>query len=698
MTIVEHYGNIYHNDKLDLDYYDYDHGNIDKNDIDKKKSRKKYNDHRQGSQVELENIQEESYREGFTENPLSSIEKKKSITGSLWKLQDNIVDQVENMGSPLAMFTFFTVVNVIIVYIVWKIGSHIMWFNTIPRTLLKSIYPPSYEYLSAVLKENSKPGNKCTSNIEEGGGMKTVPAVYNSDQINAVEERNECCAIDGAIPPGYPYPPGSKVELECFPLNTSAETSKKYTSLNKLYKIIKPPDYQECIYYDEWIASQEIEVDQADQRLSEARAKLKLSEGKQSGGEPTTNILSTIIRSLTNNSTTPTPVIEDEQLPTATVVQILKKAFGHEKSGKIIELAEKISKERNKESIKLLQDKLRAEQLNDENKANELLDLVNQFKNFSVGGGQRGGNTTVLEDEAKSIASKEMLEKEVKDLEKLALSGAEDVGEVVEDGSEAAAMDFVKGIEKTASLFGFLFRSLGKFITGCTYDSGGMILGLQTPTSFFTKITVGMKASISSVVYLALSSGSSNIIVSALIGILGVSIGCSILNALWFSPLTLIWLLYSFNLGRIGWVIILLGLIIPPLGAFLMIPMGVVFSLYILWLVIGELWIGGMFGNKGEKWKSSLKNCPDVRTSLRRLFIVLTFINAFKHLRYEVVIGMVLCFIGIEYYYHSSTGRKLAEKLAEEVSEKTDVGKLTGAASMKQSVPTTTETSSSSVS
>ena len=697
MTILEHYENIYHNEQTDLNYHDYDHGNINDNDIDKKKSDKNYNTRRYGSLVDLEDIQEDSYREGFTEKPASSIENKKSTTGSLWKLEGNIVNQLENMASPLAMFTFFTVVNIIIVYIVWKIGSHIMWFNSIPRTLLESIYPPSYEYLSAVLKENSKPDSVCRSNVEESGGMKTTPAVYTADQINAVEERNECCAVDGAVPPGYPYPPGSKVELECFPLNTSAETSKNYTSLNKLYKIIKPPDYQECIFYDEWIASQEIEVDQADQRLSEARAKLKLSEGQQGGGDEdeksgkvvNSNILSTIVKALSNNATTAAPEIEDEQLPLATVVEKLKTAFPHQKPEEIIKLAERISTDKNKEAINELQERLRVNQSNDENRANEVLDLFTQFKNFSVGGGgQHGGTNPALQSEAESIAEKEALEKEIKDLEGIAIDGVKEAGEMLEDGEEEAAVSFVKGLEKTASVFGYLFRSLGRFVTGCTYDSGGMILGLQTPTSFFTKISVGMKASISSVVFLALSSGSSNIIVSALIGLLGIAIGCSIVNALWFSPLTLIWMLYSFNLGRFGWLLLLLGLIIPPLGAFLMIPMGVVFSFYILTLVIGKLWIGGVFGNKGEKWKSSLKNCPDVRTSLRRLFIVLTFINAFQHLRYEVVIGMVLCFLGIEYYYHSATGRKLAAEVAKEVAKETHISGLTSAASSAKSVAT----------
>ena len=97
-----------------------------------------------------------------------------------------------------------------------------------------------------------------------------------------------------------------------------------------------------------------------------------------------------------------------------------------------------------------------------------------------------------------------------------------------------------------------------------------------------------------------------------------------------------------------------------------MIPMGFIFAIYLLFLVVGEIWIGGVFGNKGEKWKSSLKNCPDVRTSLRRLFIILTFINAYQHLRWEIVIGMVICFLGIEYYYHSATGRKLAAAVARE--------------------------------
>ena len=85
----------------------------------------------------------------------SAIEGTKT-TQSLWNIEDNIKTQLESMTPALTQFAIHAVVNIIVVWVVWKIGSHVMWFNSIPRNLLKSIYPPGYEFLIAVLKENDK--------------------------------------------------------------------------------------------------------------------------------------------------------------------------------------------------------------------------------------------------------------------------------------------------------------------------------------------------------------------------------------------------------------------------------------------------------------------------------------------------------------------------------------------------------------
>ena len=58
------------------------------------------------------------------------------------------------MRDDLILFAKWSVINVFVVWIIWRIGSHVIWYNSIPRVLLKAIYPPGYDYLKQILNEN----------------------------------------------------------------------------------------------------------------------------------------------------------------------------------------------------------------------------------------------------------------------------------------------------------------------------------------------------------------------------------------------------------------------------------------------------------------------------------------------------------------------------------------------------------------
>lgn len=692
MAILEHYDNIYHNENIGAEYgaeYGTEHG--EERVIDRKDKKRKA-------------IDAEPIKEGFT----SAIDKKANVADSVWNLEKSIQAQIFDMSGPLGKFCLFTVANLIIVWVVWKIGSHVMWFNSIPRALLESIYPPSQDYLDAILKENSKPGGACTGNIEESGGKKTISALYSPDQVNAVEERNKCCKIGGASAPGFPYPPGTKIPLDCWPLNTSENTAKNYNKLNELYKILKPPNYKECILYDEWYADNEVEADKQLTRIADAKAKLTQAKSGGAGNTPMGVTSSTdhasIASVLTNllRSQGPHPLGADYQSTMKMKMESLAKAWGGLNKGnedEVLKLAEEMTTFQNKSSQKQInaQNKLTNENDRKEYQAHvdKLDDVLKKIAAAAVP--VKSGGAGPVPAAAGSDPSSENLFTRIKKAvvgqtpavsvakELNPISSAEkarvdvavaaanttletnridadiaEVEKIVPDVEEVGAGVIETTIESLGKIIIDAWRSFWRFVLGCTYDNlaQSFFFGRQTPTSFFTKITVGMRSSISSVVYLCLSAGSSNIIISAILGIVGVAIGCGIVNVLWFSPLPLLWMIYSFNLGRGGSFLVLCSLLFS--GGLIGVLLGFPFVVYILQLVVGQLWVGGLFGNKGEKWKGRLRNCPSTLTSLRRLFIILTFVNAFINLRIEVVIGMVICFIGIEYYYHSSTGKKLA--------------------------------------
>ena len=111
-------------------------------------------------------------------------------------------------------------------------------------------------------------------------------------------------------------------------------------------------------------------------------------------------------------------------------------------------------------------------------------------------------------------------------------------------------------------------------------------------------------------------AGSDNVIASALIGTCGVSLGIAVANMCWFSSVPLMWALYEFNLGRIGMYLIVLAIIIVPLGMLLALPLGFIFMFYTILLVFIKLWVGA-FSNHGEKFKKQLRNCSNIRASLR---------------------------------------------------------------------------------
>jgi hypothetical protein len=194
--------------------------------------------------------------------------------------------------------------------------------------------------------------------------------------------------------------------------------------------------------------------------------------------------------------------------------------------------------------------------------------------------------------------------------------------------------------------------NLMKWCLGCSFDQTGegmgWLFGYQTMGGILTRFGLGIKTTISYVVYSCMVAGSDNVIASALIGTCGVSLGIAVANMCWFSSVPLMWALYEFNLGRIGMYLLIFAIMLGPAAMILTWPLGIIFTFYTVLLVIIKLWIGA-FSNHGEKFKKQLRNCSNIRASLRRLFLILTFFTAMTSLSSEVVSGMLLCFIWIEY-------------------------------------------------
>ena len=212
---------------------------------------------------------------------------------------------------------------------------------------------------------------------------------------------------------------------------------------------------------------------------------------------------------------------------------------------------------------------------------------------------------------------------------------------------------------------------------GCSFDQTGQgmgwLLGYQTLGSIMTRFGIAIKTSVSWIIYSCMVASGGNVIVAALIGVLGVLFGASLVNTLWFSSVPLMWALYEFNLGRVGMVILILAIFSGPAAMLLTWPLGLVFIFFAIYYIVFGLWIGS-FGSKGQAFKDKLQKCTSIRASLRRLFLILTFFSAMNTLKPEVVFGMLICFLWYEYKHQIpsvSTSLENAEKKVDEMLEKT---------------------------
>lgn len=233
--------------------------NLDKKNIDKKKIDKK------------------------TQNTVTIEGLANPPTKNQWSV-DKIKDTLEDMLPDLKKFGICTVVNIIIVYIIWKFGSHVIWFNSIPRTLLKAIYPPGYEYVKDILRENMKV--KDCHNVIETGGMRQITAVYFPDQNSLFEERKSCCKNLE-----QPYKPGSMMEMPCWPLSTDSDTVKRLDDMDDNY-LVNNKDYTDCIPYIQWMEQSKADAEQAKADAASAAASAasaaasaaQQKQGSQKGG------------------------------------------------------------------------------------------------------------------------------------------------------------------------------------------------------------------------------------------------------------------------------------------------------------------------------------------------------------------------------------------------------------------------------
>ena len=167
----------------------------------------------------------------------------------------NIKDTLNDMVPDLENFGINTIYIIIIVFVIWKFGSHVIWFNSIPRELLKVLYPPGYEYVKDVLNENMK--KKDCHNIVETGGVRKIKAEYFPDQKALFEERKSCC--EGLE---QPYKEGETIDIPCWPLSTDSDTVKRLNEENDSYMAYNN-DYTDCVNYVQWKQQQKADAEQA---------------------------------------------------------------------------------------------------------------------------------------------------------------------------------------------------------------------------------------------------------------------------------------------------------------------------------------------------------------------------------------------------------------------------------------------------
>lgn len=198
-------------------------------------------------------------------------------TGSdaLNNVENELVESVKTMRDDIILFAKWSVINVFIVWVIWRVGAHVIWYNSIPRILLKATYPPGYDYLKQILNENMGDG-KC-ADVMHSGGMVQEKAVYEPDQLDLFNEKKSCC-------PGLelPIPEGDDMDVPCWPLHTSHSTVKKLNNQNFLYKVWND-DYSDCVSYVTWKGEADQQAAQAE--AQSIQAEIQLEKARQKEGQ-----------------------------------------------------------------------------------------------------------------------------------------------------------------------------------------------------------------------------------------------------------------------------------------------------------------------------------------------------------------------------------------------------------------------------
>ncbi len=739
----------------------------------------------------------------------TAIDNRRS---AVYSFETTFKEKLNNMNPALTKFVTGVVANVIIVWIVWKIGSHVIWFNSLPRNVLATMFPPGYQYLLDVLKENEK-DPICTGDVEENVGGKRIKAVYTDDQRDSMTLKKTCCPHLE-----HPIPEGEETMVACFPLGTGQNTIDSINAVNPNFKVWNN-DYSECVLYGVWKNKNEQENDAVRLQNLQMEKKIKMAQrggsGRQRGGVgwvdaaeaaaeglADSNIFKSVVDAylkpenevfeetaregfgrcerLVGEGMKKEDLLKEMKRDLGPLKKRIDDAFAQGGGGGRKSLHKKIENLEDKKKTqsgggksKMFRRQMGGDAAADaamsrslsglygdnssynprqtkeekDIRAKHILDSTTaatakhnskqaeyeqQWDNMSQGFGAVGqmsavaeqtrqnkildldetqraeyyqqfeGDKQKLQDQEiktqskllklkedwvnKSIktnikrdvdAAKAKFNREQKALKAKARRDilaakrkelADEKAKKAEDQNDAkktrlkseinkakratdlaGAGDFIK---KYGSMFLDMCVNLMKWCLGCSFDQTGegmgWLFGYQTMGGILTRFGLGIKTTISYVVYSCMVAGSDNVIASALIGTCGVSLGIAVANMCWFSSVPLMWALYEFNLGRIGMYLIVLAIIIVPLGMLLALPLGIIFMFYTILLVFIKLWVGA-FSNHGEKFKKQLRNCSNIRASLRRLFLILTFFTAMSSLSTEVVSGMLLCFIWIEY-------------------------------------------------
>ena len=187
-----------------------------------------------------------------------------------------------------------------------------------------------------------------------------------------------------------------------------------------------------------------------------------------------------------------------------------------------------------------------------------------------------------------------------------------------------------------------------KATMGCSWDQGlrGIITGPNTLTSLSTSFILAIKASVSWLIYSCITASGGNIIISFLFATVFLALGTALVNIVWISPLSTLWTFFEFKWPS---PMMFAGVILfLPLSVIYGIIFGILYIFY-SWAHVIEFHFNCLFSSKGDKFKSQLKGCSNIQATLRRLFFILTIINAVQTLDPKVVTGIILCFLYIEY-------------------------------------------------